>query len=220
MERVAEGDDQKLMFRMGRATALGAAGLITMIVLTSCRARVGEGDGEHLSWDQPIPGGVAVLRAEDAELAFQPDVPEGLGAPEAILATSQDHAAEADREIAWVFQHPTYSRFVIVERLVDESATEGEWADLASATPGCETISEAGVVECHYGKRSIVTIRNTTSAFMLEGNATTAIHWLEGVDAKNQAAFARYRDPAVEVVVLGPASDFTAEEAIDVANAV
>ena len=86
---------------------------------------------------------------------------------------------------------------------MDESATEGEWADLASATPGCETISEAGVVECHYGKRSIVTIRNTTSAFMLEGNATTAIHWLEGVDAKNQAAFARWgvsTQPALRVL--------------------
>jgi hypothetical protein len=204
-----------------RWSTFGAVALAVMCALSACGPSEAEkGDGEQPNWDLPIAGSTPLSSATDADLAFEPTVPDILGTAEQIIATSPIHAPASDREIAWIYDDPTYSRFAIIERLVDQSATLAEYNALASTSEGCTSLSGGSRVECHYGKRSMVKVRDGVSAFLLEGDVTTALHWLEPVDPSNKTAFERYEDPAVEVVVLGPAGTFTSDNAMEVANKV
>jgi hypothetical protein len=189
---------------------LGAATVSGIIALTSCVNHaadtvVPEGTGPspavatgpEPNWDVPISGAAPIQVAGDASVSFSLITPAGLGPPSGIVATTIEHSPLADREIAWLYKdHPKYSSFVVIERLVDRSATEQEYSELVSQASGCVAM-EDGSAECNFGLRSFVTLEAGAKAFVLEGDVTTALHVLADVPLGNKVAFARYGDPAI-----------------------
>lgn len=217
----------------GPRGALGGVLVSGMLVLASCANHAGdtvvpEGagtgpppageEGVQPNWDLPISGAAPIQGAADAEVGFALVTPNGLGPPSGVVATTVEHAPLADREIAWLYKdHPKYSSFVVIEHLVDRSATEHEYAELVSQAPGCTEMDD-GSLDCNFGARSFVKLEDGAKAFVLEGDVTTALHVLADVPLENKVAFDRYDDPAIEVVVMGPADGFKAFEAVEVAN--
>jgi hypothetical protein len=134
-------------------------------------------------------------------------------------------------EIDWVYDHSSYGTFNLLQHAVERSTTEVEWAELASKTPGCVEIPAtaedeanlgAGVgprIECHPTRYSLVTIRGGVLALLEQGDVTTVVSWLEDLKGPGIGAMReRFTDPALEVVVIGPADSLSAEEALEIAE--
>jgi hypothetical protein len=192
------------------------------------------------NWDAgALPGSVPVAGVDAARLPFGPNVPDGLGTPVRVVASDPAEYSGVDRAIAWVFDHPTYGLFVIQERIVPRAAVEAEWDELVGEAPGCRSVPAtpevqegfgldegAAIEECSYGNRSFVTLDNGVRAFVLEGNVTTSLQWLEPVKDADEAALLAYRaevgnpalELAVQVTVLGPVGELTKDEALEIAN--
>lgn len=184
-------------------------------------------------WDRPIAGGIEVAGAAEAGLPFTPNEPDGLGIPVRILIPPPDAVSAAETEIVWVYDHPKYGRFFLAQHVVERSTTEREYLELSSQVPGCKEIPATaedeknfgvGVgprIECHAGGLSLRTIRGGVSALLHEGGVTTAVHWLEPVSGPGMETISqRFRDPALEIVVMGPAGALSAAAALEIAELV
>jgi hypothetical protein len=181
------------------------------------------------TWHQPLP--VTIASTAEARLAFAPRV-SGLGPPTEIVWRGTEVPA-AFRGIAWVYDDPTYGCFYVGERIVSERSTRGAWADQASQSPGCRTLTPEGsvpapgeeTIDCVSGDSSFVMIRDgTVEAYLEETDIATALSWLEPVPEMRAAAVARYPSnfpkPILEFVVIGPPEELTRSEAIEIAGKV
>jgi hypothetical protein len=185
-------------------------------------------------WENPIGNGVAIDDPLEAGLVFIPDVPDDLGLALRILVTPEDAAPAPYREIAWVYEHPQYGRFVIKERIASGTGVLAEIAELASHTPGCVPLSPvpSGLGEgaygevCHHGERSLITLGSGVTALMVVGENTTFVQWIVPLefptidDEVLVHEVEEYSDGALFVRVIGPTPDFSPEDAGAVANGV
>ena len=194
------------------------------------------GAAPQLNFDRPIPGGVPITDPSEADLAFTPNAPNGLGEARGIFATAADRGPRAVHEIAWVLDSEAAGRFLLAERIVDQRAWVSETEQLAAEEPGCitvppdeETESDFGEgagprIECNYGRRSFVTLENGIRAFLLVGPDYTYIEWVESLrvtdpDSLRTSGF----DPetaALKVTVVGPSADLSGQEAVEIVNLV
>jgi hypothetical protein len=206
----------------------------TMLVAVSCAAAA-EGRSPGVSdsgpdFRQPLPVTIEVL--SQAGLAFTPRVAHGLGTATKLVARGRSVPA-VFRSVAWVYDHPTYGTFYVKESIIDGRSARGSWAEEVSRSPGCQTLtpgdlegfgSGASGTRCSYGGSSFVTIRGATQAFVEELEQATFLHWLEPARGLDPVALAPYRanvpEPMMEVLIAGPAPEFTAEDAAAVAELV
>jgi hypothetical protein len=187
------------------------------------------GGGESdFHWGNPIAGGTVITDAAAADVAFAPLVPQGLGDSILIQETPADSTDGPLRELAFVYDDPSIGQFVIFEHLAEGKATLAEWNDLAAVQPGCMTSSPADSafgssgprIECHFGDRSVVTIRGGTTAFLFEGDQTVAVQWLEQLDSVSKEVAQVFQDPYLEIEIQGPAAELSGDEALKIAEEV
>lgn len=187
----------------------------------------------QINWDSPIAAGARIPSHADARLAFRPNLPEDVPGDPEIFTTNPQHLPKALREIAWVYLEPDPGRFFIRERVVNEASKRSEFDEQASAPQGCETHSPdaeleeafgagAYAVECYPGDRYMVELDSGAEAIVIEGTNTTSLRWLEPLNDPDDNALSRVSselsDPILEVAIIGPASELTGEEAIEIAN--
>jgi hypothetical protein len=136
--------------------------------------------------------GVSVTSAEEAQalVPFPVFLPDELGAPARLEVTDPASAAPEMRVVAAIYDHATYGRFWILVGITEMSEEElRSWADCDPAA-GCE------------GSWTLVPIRGSEEAILIEGPLATAVVWLSG-------------DLRYDVV--GPAQTFGRAAALEVA---
>ena len=224
---------------MSKTRILSVAFLI-IAALASCGRQGGVREGgtseTSFHWDEPILNGIEIGTEDvsSAGLMFTPIVPEGLGDPVRIVVTPPDQIAEAvpiHRQIAWIYDDLAIGRFVVMEALGEGKAIEREQADIADQEPGCRTFPAteededalgegAGPrIECHYGNNTLLTVRDGYEALLLEGQTRTALEWVEPLDPEDaEAVKDLFVSPALLMVVIGPASEVSGQEAISIAQ--
>ena len=175
---------------------------------------------EYPNWENPI-GGERIERPEQAQLAFVPNVPDGLGEPMRIVATAPGQAPLPDREISWTYLHAEYGVFVVIQHMVDRPPTELEYQQFAGQEPGC-TQHPSGELECHSTRNTLLTLNNRVTALLSEGDTNASIAWLEPFQpvGENAAAVVQreFSSPAVEIRVIG--LTLTGDEAVEIANGI
>jgi hypothetical protein len=188
--------------------------------------------GEGPNWDYPINGGQEIADAGSAGLPFSPVAPENLGPPLRILVTPDD-VPVGSAEIVWVYDHPEFGRLLLIEHLTDAAPTQAQYEQLAAQEPGCETSSPSAddvaqlgegagpKIVCYGGTHYFTELRPTEQAFVTHGDVTTAVHWLLPLKASDADALgAGFKDPAIEVVIMGPADQLSESQAITAAKSV
>ncbi|HXF37073.1 MAG TPA: hypothetical protein VNO17_07835 [Actinomycetota bacterium] len=164
--------------------------------------------------------GVEVTSLAQARLPFEPLVPERLGAPVRIVATT---GGPQEVSVAWVFDHPTLGEFAVVER-VDDWTEAGLKLEAASVpSPGCTTVEVdngegKGTVErCASNNSELIKLADGQDALLTAGESFSVVTWIEPLVARPQVA-AQLAGFNVVVDVMGPASGFTTDQAIEAAN--
>jgi hypothetical protein len=216
---------------MTHRTATVTLGLVVVaLASSSCASTSGPAGAREPAlavpsgyWDNPFGNAsVEIADVAEANLPFEADVPgEDLGQPVRIV-TSDPSEPSVAREIAWVYDDPTYGRFIVRERAVNLSGAQKSISDLLGASPGCLSTGENGAtVECHYGDRSAVHISDDVIGVLVAGAATTFVRWAGPATVIDEDAFADYANdfPVVGLLVevIGPSGEFTPEEALAVA---
>ena len=173
-------------------------------------------------WDTPLSNAVEITAVAAAALPYAINEPDGLGAAKRVLTSDPAAEPEAFREIAWVYDHPVFGRFIVRERAVNLTGAQASIEELLGAKPGCVSPGEGGAIEdCHYGERSRISLPGGQTGVLFVGDVTTFVQWVEPAIVLDSAAFAPYRGdfPQIGLLVeiLGPAGDFTPEEAQTVA---
>lgn len=185
----------------------------------------------QIDWDVPIVAGAPVDAPGEAVLAFAPDDPPPLEGLTGIVATEPSHGPRAFNEIAWVYRHPDYGSFAIVERLEIATAWRSDARAMADEKPGCvSTTPDAGFgegagpgIDCTFGERSWVAVADGSDAFLFEGPQVTSIEWVQVADVVEPSALdafgAHRQEVELLVTVMGPSSSFTADAAVTIARA-
>lgn len=160
---------------------------------TSTTATTEAGGKPPINWDNPIRGtDVATTAEAAAHVSFTPLVPKGLGNPVRIQVDSPS-ADHAGMTAAFVYQHPAYGRFFLIER--KSSTTQADLEALAGCNhaAGCE------------GEWTLVKLKNGTNGLLITGGPTTGIMWLSN---------------GVLLDVFGPIDTFTVPDAMAVTYAI
>jgi len=177
----------------GAALAFGAAVLLN-VSCTRPADQAQEG-GPVPDWDEPLVNGVEVSGVDEARssLAFEPRLPAELGSPARLLMTDPDSVGPASRVFAAIYDHSSYGRFWVIERVSEMTQAEPRSWTKCDPAIGCE------------GARTLITVGDSIEAILREGPNATAVVWLVG-------------DLRFDVV--GPADTLAAKEAVEVANLV
>lgn len=160
---------------------------------TSTTAATEAGGKPPINWDNPIIGtDVATTTEAAAHVSFTPFVPKGLGNPVRIQVDSPS-ADHGGMTVAFVYQHPAYGRFFLIER--KSSTTQADLEALAGCNhdAGCE------------GEWTLVKLKNGTNGLLITGGPTTGIMWLSN---------------GVLLDVFGPIDTFTVPDAMAVTYAI
>ena len=145
-----------------------------------------------IDWDHPIVG-VTVASSSEAygHLSFTPTLPVKMGAPLRIMVDDA-HSNRAGRQIAWVFQHPIYGRFVLTESITTfTQASLDALSDCTKSTGGCQ------------GTWTRLPLNHGRHGLLITGGPTTGILWIEN---------------GVTFDVYGPVDTFAVTAAQAVAN--
>ena len=173
-----------------------AVGVVTFLIVSCTRGADQEQEGGPLpDWVDPLVNGVNVSGVDEAVslLGFEPRLPAELGNPVRLLITDPESAGMASRDFAAVYDHSTYGRFWIIERVSEMSKAElRSWAECDPAA-GCE------------GTWTLVTVGEGIEGILIEGPIATSVVWLVN---------------DVRFDVVGPADTFVGKEALNVANLV
>ncbi len=146
-------------------------------------------------WNDPLVNGVEVSGTQAAStlLPFVPRLPAELGDPGRVLVTDPASADREARVFAAMYDHPSYGRFWVIERVAEMTQEElRSWAE-CERTTGCE------------GSWSLVTVGDGIEAILIEGPVATSVVWLSG---------------QVSFDVVGPADTLTGKEAVEIADLV
>lgn len=146
-------------------------------------------------WDDPLVNGVEVSTVDEtlSLLQFEPRVPSELGDPARLLITDPTSAEVVFRDFAAVFDHPSYGRFWLIERVAELTQDElRSWSNCDPAA-GCE------------GVWTLVDIGPGTEGILIEGPVATSVVWLS---------------TGVRYDVVGPAQTLTGEAALEIAGLV
>lgn len=179
-------------------------------------------------WEYPLGEAVSVSNPEQAGLVFVPDEPDQLPDPIRILVSEEHRGPAALREIAWVFNVPEYGRFVIFQRIAEESAVLDEMRELVSQMPGCQRSPAPGefgpgavTEDCTFGNRSAVTVQERYQGLLLKGSTTTSLWWAEPLRPTDPDAINRqFENPILLVKVIGPAEEIDEGDAAQIAELV
>lgn len=199
--------------------------------------------GMEIDWDAPVDGAaVTISDPSEADVLFTPDVPQGLGTPVEIETSDPASIDDvvADRQIGWVFDHPDFGRFWVVEWIVDAGATLWEWdEEAASGPPGCRGIEPAAgpspvaeppavpgpspappvpLYSCTYADLSLEKVGDGALGLLMQGRNVTSLEWMrpaEDLDLETMDD-SLIEEPMLLVLVMGPADHFTAEMAMSV----
>lgn len=165
--------------------------------------------------------GVEVANVRDADLPFQPLVPDRLGSPLRIVAYSEGPKTAA---VAWVFDNPTLGQFAVMER-VDDMSEEGLKVEASPVpSPGCTTVEvddgKGGTTtleRCAFNPSKLITLADGRDALLTAGERFSTVTWIEPLVA---APGVTVDLPGWNLVVevMGPASGFTRDQAIEAAN--
>ena len=144
------------------------------------------------NWDNPIEGQPVAAADAARYLAFTPLAPKGLGTPASVLVQLLYPQVDT-RSVAYLFNHPTYGRVIVVENIPDISL-----ADYQAA------LIEWGSINPSDGKSETIVIRNAITALLTQTNdgSQAALRWLEG---------------SIAISVRGP--ELQRDEIIAIANA-
>jgi hypothetical protein len=165
--------------------ALGAA--------PTTQADVG-GAGRPVDWDHPLSTGLLIDDANEAEssLAFRPVIPDPeLGIPSAIYISDPARLDSDERELAFVYVHPTYGQFLVIEFPSGGETQKDLEASVAECAPECAPDYHISLLE----------------------NGLPAI-----VSTNERSSGAEWIDQETHVMVVGPPGTFTTDFAFAVAN--
>jgi len=173
-------------------------------------------------WTDPFgPKAVEISSADDAQTAFEPDVPDKLPDPTKAETADPSQVSMANRGIAWTYKDSAGSPYIVVEEIFN--ATQEELELPATHKSGCSTPDESGSYDCA-GSFSIKEIRGGVRALLSQGPEVTTVEWFEPLNVKQseeaRAAIADLSHPVLDVRVMGPTDSFTPEDAVDVANGI
>jgi hypothetical protein len=213
---------------------------VFLLILSACASgtvggstqETDQADGVGPNWDFPIDGGREVADPAYAGLPFTPVSPKGLGSPLRILVTPGDVGVRS-AEIVWVYDQPGGSRMLLIEHLADAGPTQAEFEDLAAQPTGCQTQAPSSndavnfgegagpKIDCFGGRLYFTELTPGNQAFVNSGNVTTAVHWFAPLGATEEKALADvFRDPEIEVVIMGPSDQLSEDEALTAARSV
>lgn len=153
----------------------------------------GPGAEPAIEWENPRTQQL-FSSIEDAagELSFSPVMPR-FGRPEKIFVTPPQTTARDDRVLTLLFRDESSAPFHVVEERASPTWKDNYDGAVAQCQPsnGCNE------------EWSVVTVREGVRALLIEDEEVTSITWKEG---------------DIEFLVIGPASTFTAPEALATAN--
>ncbi len=194
----------RLLFRV----ALGVIPLVLTTVVVSSRERYDQkapfaGDrsavpiemGLLVDWDQPFEEeGQAITETAAAVLVdFKLIPPRRLGGAKGLYINNAGDLDRANRQIAWVFDHPIYGPFFVRQSRAEITQDQLEALLQYNDAPG-------GTAQ--FG---VTIVRGSLRSVLEEGPVANSIEWLED---------------GVHVTVVGPAVGFTRAHAVEVANAI
>ena len=126
----------------------------------------GQGERLPINWDNPIAG-TSVTSSDEAaaHVSFAPLVPTALGPPIKVIVDN-GLRSHAGMTIAWVYQHPSYGRFVVIEGKASWTQASLEALVVCDPAKGCE------------GRRALVSMKTGANGLLVTGGPTTGIIWL------------------------------------------
>lgn len=177
------------------------------------------------TWKNPVgPTAQTLDSPSNAKLPFVPRIPAVARLPLNIVASANTSADEL-KEIGWAYDDPTIGKFVVVEAPVDYTQSAllvdaGLPSGCANPTPVDEKDfgSGASSTTCHSAGFNSIFLGDGAPALLILGETATSVTWLEPLNQANETTFADYLHPSLEIRVMGPADELSAEEAVDVAN--
>lgn len=144
------------------------------------------------NWDNPIEGQPVAAADAASNLAFTPLEPKGLGSPVSVLVQLLYPQVDT-RSVAYIFNHQTYGRVIVVENIPDIPLAEYQAA-----------LVEWGSLKGTSGKSETIVIRKGITALLTETDdgSQAALRWVEG---------------SIAISLRGP--QLQREEIISIANA-
>lgn len=174
----------------------------------------------------PLGGeGTEITDLAEAELPYAPMAPSGLGKPLRVVVTAGGEPAL--RQIAWIYDHPDYGRFYVLEELA--TTTEDVLLEPAMGDRGCTLTAhpEGGYdMSCRLGDFRVAQIRGSVNALVSNGDNVRAVEWLEPVEITDEKAiedfadFGDSEDLVLIVEVEGLSDEITLEELLEIAEKV
>ncbi len=189
------------------------------------RATTGGEQVDPATWKNPVgPGAQSLGSLDDAKLPFVPRVPAVSQVPENVVASTASSADDL-REIGWAYEDLAIGKFMVVEAPVDYTQSAllvdaGLPAGCSDPTPVDEKDFGSGATStaCHSAGFNSASLEGGEPALLILGATVTSVTWLEPLEQTDPGAFSGYLHPSLEIRVMGPADELTAEEALGIAN--
>lgn len=175
------------------------------------------------TWEDPIGYEAVEVKSEsEGDLPFVPDVPDGLGEPTRIVVS-----AFADepitRRIAWIYEDSELGTIILEEDIAFE--TQADLEEPATNEPGCTVIWNEDFtgyeVDCHGAGFSLIALDTGTNALAIDGNAVSALQWIESLDTTDPDVLKGQPEHAVlELQLFVEKDGLSPEELASIANSV
>jgi hypothetical protein len=174
-------------------------------------------------WSNPLGelGVETPIDGLEAALPFDAVVPANIGEPTATFVSDPLRAGLVAMQVGFVYDHPDYGQFIVVEGAT--GASQEELVEPAMATPGCHMVTTAAgseVWECVPDDFFVATIRGDVDALVVENEFVSAITWLQPLTGASDDILKEYRNPMMEIEVMVPAGQLTRDQLVALANTV
>lgn len=178
---------------VGVSVAWSSSGLWTAEPSESSRV-------DHVDFDKAFVDARELGSVQEAQgaVAFKPVAPPAIGKPLSVFVNA-DETDRAQQALALIFQHPKFGRFMLVE-LPNVGSPADLAAVVANCTPATPCVSEWSLVRLNDGAEAALKVGSPAVPF-----ETTGVIWMRG---------------NVAFQLLGPATSFTPETALAIANIV